>query len=121
MLVPRLIAGSGPRRFLSLFAGVGRVGEQFAKRGVISYLLDLTDNPRNDLSKNKAMAELRNVYNDFDVLGVELERSTWSRARRAPAWSSWPSPLRTPGRYLFGVPSLSAAEALRVKKSEHNV
>eukprot|EP00972_Heterocapsa_arctica_P056821 8387702-Heterocapsa_arctica.AAC.1 len=58
----------------------------------------------------------------LSIFWIGIVCASWSRARRAPVWSSWPSPLRgdTPD-LLFGLTGLSAKDQQRVKEGNAQV
>ena len=80
-------------------------------------MIDLAKDPRNDLSNRAVAKQVTAVVSQFDVLGVDILCNTWSRARRAPVWSSMPSALRD-NSHLFGLPHLNDRDRNTVRK--HN-
>ena len=95
--------------FISLFGGVGNPAKFFTERGGESLVIDFPDSPLNDLGKHASWNEIDKIFNYVDVLGIDL-----LRARRAPAWSRMPKPLKAIGKHIFGLPSLSANDKYKV-------
>ena len=111
MSSPQLFQGMS---FISLFGGVGNPAKFFTERGGESLVIDFQDSPQNDLGKRASWNEIDKILDYADVLGIDLPCNTWSRARRAPAWSRVPKPLRATGEHIFGLPSLSASDKHKV-------
>ena len=80
-------------------------------------MIGLAKDPWNDLSNRAVAKQVAAVVSQFDVLGVDILCNTWSRARRAPVWSSMPSALRD-NSHLFGLPHLNDRGRNTIRK--HN-
>ena len=109
-------AGCAGRRFLSLFGGVSNPAKIFAKRGGCAAVIDFAFSPLNDLSKPSKWNRIMQVLHLFDIIGIDIPCNTWSRARRAPAWSRMPKALRS-DQYTFGLPGLSAKDQKLVEQA----
>ena len=78
-------------------------------------MIDLAHNTANDLSKKQPWVEIRRELPNYDVLGIDLPCNTWTRARRAPTWSRWPSALRGTGNEIWGLQDLSFPDKKKVR------
>ena len=104
-------------RLLSLYGGVGHLAESFARRGGLSIVFDLDRHPENDLSKRKICGDIDGLVSVCDILGVDLPCCTWSRARRAPPTSPFPSAVRS-NQFLMGLPDLNHRDQALIRR--HN-
>ena len=93
-----VIVDKGGTFFLSLFGGEDRCARVCNNLNEGSVLVDLAHSPGNGLTKKSQQREILNFIKRGKVSGVGLEICcvTWSRARRAPPWSSFPSAVRPP-------------------------
>ena len=89
----------------------------FARRGGLAVVFDLERHADNDLGKKAIVPDIDSLVDTCDVLGVDLPCSTWSRARRAPRSSPFPSAVRT-NEKLMGLPDNPPRDAAMVRK--HN-
>ena len=105
------------KSLLSLYGGVGHCCQAVAEYGGDAALVDLSSHSKNDLSNRRVAAEVGNICDTFDCLGIDICCNSWSRARRAPPWSSMPSALRS-NDHLMGLPSLNERDKNLVSK--HN-
>ena len=105
------------RNFVSLYGGVGRVAEEAATRGCNSYVFDLSLSPLNDLTKTSVQQDVQLLIDKDSTaaVGIDIVCSTWSRARRAPLESPFPSALRD-AEHLFGLPHVTGQDAIRVSQ-----
>ena len=88
-----------------------------AEYGGDAALVDLASDCRNDLSNGRVAAEIGNICDEFDCVGIDICCNSWSRARRAPPWSPMPSALRS-NDHLMGLPFLNEKDRNLVDK--HN-
>ena len=105
------------RTLLSLYGGVGNCCIAVTEGGGDACLIDLAKDPRNDLSNRVVAKQVAAVVSQLYCLGIDMLCNTWSRARRAPVWSSMPSALRD-NNHLFGLPHLNERDRSTVRK--HN-
>ena len=96
-------------RFLSLYGGAGRCAQEACKLHYDSYILDMDHHSSNDLTNSSVHTGVSFILENrlVDYLGIELVCNSWSRARRAPVESPMPSAVRSPGRFIWGLPKLS--------------
>ena len=107
------------KNFLSLFGGAVECARVFAAKGGCAAIVDICDDTRNDLSKFSAWNNIRKVAHLFHLIGIDLPCNTWTRARRAPPWSSLPGPLRGDhGDNVLGLPHLLPGDQLEVRKPQ---
>ena len=97
------------RKFLSLFGGEGHLATALAEQGVESLLFDVAHSKRNNIASKRVASTIDGCLLLFDIHGFDLPCSTWSRARRAPKESSFPSPMRS-NLHPMGLPDLSAKD-----------
>ena len=83
--------------------------------------IDWCFDPRNDLASPQGCWEAEQLAEEADFLGIEIDCSTWSLARRAPITSSFPHRLRRSGRYILGIPGLPLKDRLKVQKANRQV
>ncbi len=103
--------------FVSLYGGVARCAEYVTQQGFDALVFDTCHSPLNDICKTGVP---RNIHKSIPTLsavcvGVELVCSTWGLARRAQAWSSFPSAVRDRNRYIFGLPGAVGHDAVALK------
>jgi hypothetical protein len=105
------------QRFLSLYGGVGRCAEERAKLGISGEVIDLSYDTANDLAKPRLQRAINDTLSKMlhCIVGIDIGCASWSRAHRAPRWISWPSALRCPGEYIWGIPHFSDAEKAQVR------
>lgn len=103
--------------FLSLFGGVGNPARFFAREGGCACVVDLSDSPSNDLGKHSVWNEIDRIASSADVVGIDLPCNTWSRARRAPAWSRTPKPLRQLGEHIYGLDNVTLVDSQKVESA----
>ena len=89
------------------------MARSLAARGMDCLLIDHDTHPANNIARPKIASEISCIFDLFDVHGFDLPCCTWSRARRAPKWSSFPSPLRS-AAYLMGLPDLGDKDQQKV-------
>ena len=102
------------RPLLSLYGGVGHCCISVAEFGGGAFLVALAKHKDNDLGRPRVAQEIEKVVADFDCLGIDICGNTWSRARRAPVWSSMPSALRS-NSLLTGLPELNDRDSNTVR------
>jgi hypothetical protein len=84
--------GTKPGVFLSLYGGVGRVAREEARCGRDAVIVDLEDDPKNDLGTVQAKEDVCAMVSARDSkgerivtwVGIELECRSWSMARGGP-------------------------------------
>ena len=104
------------KKFLSLFGGVGECAKVFASKGGAAAVIDISYGTCNDLSKFSAWNKIRKAAHLFSLIGIDLPCNTWTRARRAPPWSSLPGPLRGDhSSSVLGRPDLKPRDKLKVQ------
>ena len=107
-----------PGCYLSLFGGVGHGAAFAARRGLPSCVVDTADHPGNDLGKSGVFQHIEACLGQVSLLGIDIPCNTWSRARRAPQWSSMPSALRGDSpQTIYGLPNLPAKDAAKVRNA----
>lgn len=112
----RVCKDFGKRRvYLDLFCGDHGIDRQLRRRGEAVIALDISDDPRIDLTSPKVAAVVFGWIRSGCIKGVWLATpcTSWSRARHGPSHSSW-GPLRT-NQHLFGIPGLSAKDLHKTK------
>ena len=102
------------KTLLSLYGGVGHCCIAVAEGGGDACLVDLAKNSENDLGRPRVAQEIAAVVPNFDCLGIDICCNTWSRARRAPVWSSMPSALRS-NLHIMGLPGLNDRDSNTVR------
>ena len=109
--LPRLVKARGKIAgcFLSLYGGVGHVAEEGSKFGLDGVIVDYDFDSSNDLTLPSVHTDVTfSLKNKLvSIIGIEIVCSSWSIARRAPAWSSMPKPVRRTGKHIWGLPGLS--------------
>ncbi|CAE7560259.1 UPF1 [Symbiodinium sp. CCMP2592] len=96
-------------------AKTGECAKAFAKEGGWAAIIDVRGDVCNDLSKFGAWNRIRKVAHLFDLIGIDLPCNTWTRARRAPPWSSLPGPLRGDHYHnVLRLPNLRASDREKV-------
>ena len=103
--------------FLSLYGGVGNLAKSFAARGGVAVVFDLERDKRNDLSLRSLAPDVDALVPRCRFLGVDLPCCTWSRARRAPRHSNFPSAVRS-NQFLMGLLDLDPKDQALVRR--HN-
>ena len=79
-------------------------------------MIDIRHSASNDLSKPSAWNSVLISLHHFALVGIDLPCNTWSRARRAPWWSSMPKALRgNSDAELFGKPHLGHKDFQKVQ------
>lgn len=106
-----------PETFLSLYGGVGHLARAVARRGALSIIFDLERDKRNDLSKRGLARDVESLVRRCRLLGFDLPCCTWSRARRAPRHSRFPSAVRS-NAFLMGLSDLEPRDQSLVRR--HN-
>ena len=90
------------------------VGEAFCKHGVSTMCIDMAHAPCNDLSIPVRAKSVLQLLPHVKYIGIELPCQTWSKARRAPQWSSFPHQLRS-HEHIFGLPVLTDKDAAKAR------
>ena len=93
------------KSLLSLFGGAGALAAELAKEGMDALLIDTAHSPQNNLANARVARTIDGILPLFDLLGIDLPCCTWSRARRAPRHSPFPSALRS-NQFIMGLPDL---------------
>jgi len=106
------------RTFLSLYGGVGHAARYLSGRGLCTCEVDKCFDSANDLSSRAASRDADFLAQRADVLGVELDCSTYSLARRGKVGSSMPQRLRS-RKHPWGLPGLKPADQNRVQSSNY--
>ncbi len=106
------------RTFLSLYGGVGHAARYMSGRGLCTCEVDKCFDSANDLSSRAASLDADLLAQRADVLGVELDCSTYSLARRGKVGSSMPQRLRS-RKHPWGLPGLTPADQNRVQSSNY--
>ena len=100
--------------FLSLYGGVGNCAKVAGEMNFDTVIIDLDHDASNDLAKSAVHSEVFTFIQQYGdkIRGIGLEPvcATWSRARRAPIGSQYPSAVRSPGEYIWGFPHLVGRE-----------
>jgi hypothetical protein len=106
---------------LSLYGGVGHVAEEGCKYGLNGVILDFDYNASNDLTLPSVHACVIDCLEKklVSIIGIEVVCSSWSIARRAPAWSSMPKPVRRTGKQIWGLTGLGKNDRTLPKRQHH--
>ena len=105
------------QRFVELFAGTCRLARAAAKRGVSAYSYELTRSTSENVLDKSCTAFLLAAIGRGAVAGLHagIVCASWSRARRAPISSPFPSALRGDSiSEIWGLPGLSDRDQARV-------
>ena len=113
-------SGDVPHRghFVSLYGGVARVARTLQRQGLTGIVLDLEHDARNDILGKSVQHEIEQSIVDPDCcgVGIDIQCSTWSLARRGPQGGRMPAALRDSDQYLMGLPSLKHSDQVRVRQ-----
>jgi len=102
--------------FLSLYGGVGNSAKAAAECGLLGVVLDTADSEANNVCLGRVDKDIRSCIMRGRVggVGIDLVCASWSIARRAPEWSSFPSALRSE-QHMLGLPHLTGKDLAKVK------
>ena len=103
--------------FLSLYVGGRRCAEAATQQGLHGAVIDLGHSVHNNILDRGFQEDIWRHLQEGRVAAVGIDSlcSSWSLARRAPQWSSFPSAVRGSGRDLYGLPNLSMKDAQKVR------
>ena len=101
--------------FLDIFSGEGSIAKYISKLGFPVISIDVSDDPRFDVTDPAVAAVIFGWIKSGCVLGIWLATpcTSWSRARRGPANSSW-GPIRS-NHFIYGLPNISFKDQQKVK------
>jgi len=104
--------------FLDIFGGTAGVARAVSQRGPAAYVFDLVY--QFDILLPKNLDALLRLLAGGRVKGVCLASpcDTFSAARRAPRWSSYPSALRSK-ECIYGLPNLTERESFLCERGNH--
>ena len=108
----------GRRVFVELFAGTEGLSAALRRAGFGVVGIDILAGPEFDLNRDAVFQEVKGWVLAGLVWGVFAGTpcETFSRARRAPAHSAFPGPLRA-SAHPRGLPALTGREAQRVRSA----
>jgi hypothetical protein len=79
-------------------------------------VIDLAHDVANNICSKPVQSDIDVLVSHAALVGIDLPCATWSLARRAPVWSSMPSPLRSSvGSEIWGLPHLSDGDRRKVR------
>ena len=110
----RLSAAATPRLFVSLYGGVANGCGHLRRRGWYCACIDNAFSPANDLNSRFVRQDVDLILPYASAVGVDQPCNTWSTARRAPLWSSFPHRLRN-REHLWGLPGLERRDLWHCK------
>ncbi len=106
---------------MSLYGGVGHAPDYLAGRGFATIEIDTVIHSGNDLSSVLGAQAAEMLAEDCDVLGIEIDCSSWSLARRAPLTSSMPHRLRRKGKEIWGIAGLQGGDRRKVRAANRQL
>ena len=103
--------------FLSFYGGEGRCAEAATQHGLHGAAIDLEHNVHKNIVDKGVQENIWRLLQEGRVaaVGMDILCSSWSLARRAPQWSSFPSAVRGSGRDLYGLQNLSMKDAQKIR------
>ena len=101
---------------VELYGGCCGISRAIARHGGVAESYEILRSAKEDLTMPSQRRSLFARVRDRRLrsLWIGITCASWSRARRAPAWSRMPHALRDDHEHIYGLPGLSERDQLRV-------
>jgi hypothetical protein len=112
----RALVHTREKLFLEVFAGTGRLSRAVARKGLPAEAWDIEYGTSCDVLQPRNKKKILDLIQSGRVafLWLGFPCTTWSRARRNNGRG--PGALRDDGEYLWGLPSLTPGDSMKVKE-----